>query len=120
MGIEYGGYLFTDPVPLLGASLPESSGLFAIQLFDSHAPQRFRPIYFGESVNFSDPRFPLQHEDCERWVKEARYSGLLFISCFKAPLWNGWCRKRAQAQLIARYRPACNALPEEQLQIAFA
>jgi hypothetical protein len=104
MGIEYGGYMFTDPVPLLNASLPETSGLFAIQLFDSSRPgRRFRAIYFGETQSFAGPAFPLQHEDYAQWIREA-HPGLLFVSVFRTPLWNEWCRKNATSKLRALHR----------------
>lgn len=115
MGIEYGGYVFSDPVPLTSATMPDASGLFAIQLFDSRCgTPPFKPIYFGESENFAAPAFPLQHEDYERWVHEARYAGLLFISFFKTPLWNVWCRRNATAKLVADYVPPCNVAPAAQ------
>ena len=92
-------------MPLLSASLPETSGLFAIQLFDSHrAGQRFRPIYFGETESFTSAAFPLQHEAYGQWIREAKHAGLLFISVFRTPLWNECCRKNTAAKLHAQCR----------------
>jgi hypothetical protein len=109
MSIDYCGFNFTDPVPLLDAAVPQASGLFVIQLYDAAGGgTRFRPIAFGESANLGSAAFFTLHPSYESWVEAATHPRELFVSFFKAPLWNEACRQTVVSRLLQAYlaRPA--------------
>lgn len=67
--INYGGLLFTNPVPVAYALPPQDPGLYVIQVRNlSFGPMPFQPIAFGASDNLAairlelHPHFPRRDE----------------------------------------------------------
>jgi len=47
-GINFGGLMFTFPVPLQSTFMPPEAGIYAVQVSDrSFGPLPYQPIYFG-------------------------------------------------------------------------
>lgn len=104
--INYGGFLFTAPVPLSLWLRRADGGVYVVQVIDSGwRPHPFRPIYFGKAIDLAD-RIGRGHEVYPRWVREAGGPYRLFVSTFSSDL--EFVRAGIESILIDRYQPACN------------
>lgn len=66
-GINYGGLLFTNPVPIAYALPPKDPGLYVIQVRNPNfGPMPFQPIAFGASDNLAAGRLE-SHAQYPRW-----------------------------------------------------
>ena len=101
--INYGGLLFTNPVPVAYALPPKDPGLYVIQVRNlSFGPVPFQPIAFGASDNLAAIRLEL-HPHFPRW-KIHRLANLgLFASYFPLRYEAAAYREETQAELIAQY-----------------
>ena len=109
MGISYGGHIFATPRPLYPSLIPKQSGVYAIQTDDAQwRPQPYRPIYFGETGDFSERGFPYGHHAYFRWCAESGPLGALFISFLYLPFAAQEERQAIEAALIRQYSPVCN------------
>ena len=109
MSINYEGYLFTDPIWTGIWAPPRVAGLYAILVPDqSIVPLHYRVIYFGETGDFSERGFIINHNKYACWIKESGSEHYLYISIFPQAVLTPEQRKAAEAVLIAKYRPACN------------
>ena len=108
IGIRFNDSFFTEPVPFSQSMPPVSSGVYAILAADdSCRPRPFRPIYFGESGNFS-VRVTAGHERFNDWAAEAGGPGSVYVAFCPTPLLREQQRRWVESDLIARYRPPCN------------
>lgn len=107
-GIRFSNSMFTEPAPFSAALAPVSSGIYAILAPDASCrPRPFRPIYFGESGDFSQ-RVTAGHERFNDWTTEAGGTATLYVAFCPTPLLKQQQRRWVESDLIARYRPACN------------
>ena len=104
-GINYGGLVFTNPVPLAFALAPNDPGLFAIQVRSlSYGPLPFEPIAFGEAANLASVVFE-GHADLERWKAHRLAEAGLFASFCLLRYESPSYRESMVADLAAQYVP---------------
>lgn len=107
MPINYGGHLFTDPLPLTNNLLYYGQGIYIMQALDGRwTPRAFRPLYVGECENFQT-RLKLAHErflDCRRTASDA----LIYVSILPTTGITTVQRRAIETALIQRYDPPCN------------
>ena len=109
-GINFGGYGFTEPMPLplKETGWASQPGLYAILVPDPTCrPRPYRPVYFGESDNINHRATPT-HESHSSWrLKAGSFTPLYRALC---PLWGLTKTQRQQAEslLIATYNPPGN------------
>ena len=102
-GINYGGLLFTNPVPLTYALPPNDPGLFAIQVRSlSYGPLPFEPIALGAAANLADVVLEA-HPDFEMWRSHRLADGGLFASYCLLRYESEGYRDAMQADLTAQY-----------------
>ncbi|MEO5699067.1 MAG: hypothetical protein ABIS17_17200 [Casimicrobiaceae bacterium] len=108
--INYGGLVFTNPVPVAYALPPTDPGIFAIQVRSlSYGPMPYQPIAFGASDNLAavvfetDPAF-------ERWQAHRLAGGGLFVSYCMLRYQSESYRDSMLAELAAQYLPGGGAL----------
>ena len=101
--INYGGLLFTNPVPLAYALPPHDPGLFAIQVRSlSYGPLPYQPIAFGAADNLGAIVLET-HPDLERWKSHRLADAGLFVSYCLLRYESVGYREAMQADLTAQY-----------------
>lgn len=109
MGINFGGYQFSAPAPLVSWTAPRCQGLYVVMVKDrTWEPLPARPIYFGESGNMSRRGFPFNHHAADAWFNVGG-GALLWVSYL--PTW-GWTeaeRRAVETCLVDHYATPCNA-----------
>jgi hypothetical protein len=109
MGIYFGNYKFSDPIPVLTWPAPYRAGVYGILASDLQASsQQFRVIYFGESGNMSERGFLRSHQKHNCWIKEAGSPNNLYICVFPMPNSTHKQRQIVESTLISLYNPICN------------
>src|SRR5581483_4219109 len=118
--INYGGLMFTNPVPLAYALPPNDPGLFAIQVRSlSYGPLPFQPIAFGAAENLA--RLVLEAEpDFELWNTHRLAGAGLFVSYCLLRYESAGYRGAMQADLMAQYVSAADAVRYARQAIAQA
>lgn len=115
--IEYGGYLFTAPVPMFKAPIPAKAGLFVIQVRNwTWPPRGFQPIHFGESENLYQHLFVEGDDGFAQWLTHRRGGQGLFVSVMSTPSWRQEAREIAENGLIRKYWPGQKRSVEEFLR----
>lgn len=109
-GINYGGLMFTNPVPLAYALPPNDPGLFAIQVRSlSYGPLPFQPIAFGAAENLAGMVLEA-HADFELWNSHRLAGSGLFVSYCLLRYESAAYREAMQADLMAQYVSAADAM----------
>src|SRR5262245_47694785 len=107
VGIRFGDYLFSPPVPLGRFTLPpRSAGLYVILMPDpTWGPWHFQPLYFGE-FGFQQQAYmsAAQQMSC---LKVAGGRSLYF-ALYALPHQQEWQVLQIKKELIDRYRPISN------------
>lgn len=108
MAINWGGYQFTDPVPLSTWYPPYRAGLYAIMKPDATwSPVPAAPLYFGQSENMADRGFATHHKRLA-WETCAGGPAALYVSTLPMPNSTEEQRCAIESALVAHYRPPCN------------
>jgi len=119
-GINYGGLLFTNPVPLAYALPPNDPGLFAIQVRSlSYGPLPFQAIAFGSAENLAGIVLEA-HPDFELWNAHRLAASGLFVSYCLLRYESAAYREAMQADLMAQYVSAADAMRYAREAIAHA
>ena len=107
LGIRFGDYLFSHPVPLGRFTLPmRSAGLYVILMPDpTWGPWHFQPLYFGEFGFQRQARMSAAQQTC--CLKVAGGRGL-YVALYALPHQQEWQISQIKAELIERYRPISN------------
>lgn len=115
--IEYGGYLFTAPVPLFKAPVPAKGGLFVIQVRNwTWPPRGFQPIHFGESDNLYQHLFVDGDSNYVHWLSHRHAGDGLFVSVMPTPNWLKPAREIAENGLVRKYWPGRQRSVDEYLR----
>ena len=103
MSINYGGLMFTNPVPAAYGLAPHDPGIVAIQVRnDSFTPLPFQPVGFEASADLS--AFALdEHPECARWRGHALATTGLFVSYATLRYESAAYRDEARDTLLAQY-----------------
>src|SRR5262245_62014231 len=107
VGIRFGNYLFSDPVPMGRFSFfPRSSGLYVVLMPDpSWGPWPFQPLFFGE---FGVQREALMSQAQQAYCLKVAAGRILYVAVYGLPEQNGWTTAQIKKQLIEQYRPVSN------------
>lgn len=102
-GINFGGLIFTHPVPLHYVLLPRDPGLYAVQVYNmSFGPLPYQPIHFGASSKLKDERLAA-HEAFARWQQHPLAGSGLFVSTIPLRYESEAYRTRTTAALVEQY-----------------
>src|SRR5215831_13391984 len=107
VGIRFGDYLFSYPVPLGRFTLPlRSAGLYVILMPDSTwGPWHFQPLYFGEFGFLHQPHMSAAQQTFYLKVAGGRS---LYCALYVLPNQQEWQISQIKKELIERYRPVSN------------
>jgi hypothetical protein len=107
VGIRFGDYVFSDPVPLSRFSLPpRSGGLYVVLMPDpSWGPWHLQPLFFGEFGAQRETHMSQEQQVCCLKVAAGRS---LYVAVYAPPLQHGWELSQIKKELIERYRPVSN------------
>ena len=118
--INYGGLIFTSPVPLSYALPPHDPGLFAIQVRSlSYGPLPFQPIAFGAAENLAGVMLEA-HRDLQQWLAHRLANSGLFVSYCLLRYESAGYREAMQADLAAQYVSGADAMRHAHEAIALA
>ncbi|GLY37843.1 hypothetical protein Amsp01_038670 [Amycolatopsis sp. NBRC 101858] len=105
------GYPFEGPRLLGGWTPPAAAAVYAVLYKpdpDEH-PDRYAVTYVGHSDDLSRERFPFQHARAACWIKRAGSRWKVHICTYVAPGAARAHREQIVRELLAVYRPRCNA-----------
>ncbi len=105
------GYPFEGPRVLGGWTPPARPAVYAILCKpDPRArPGRYAVIYVGHSEDLSAERFPFRHPAAPCWIRRAGDRWKVHIAFYEVPGGGPGHREQIARELIATYRPGCNA-----------
>jgi hypothetical protein len=107
--VRYGGWLFSAPAALAGASGPGCAGLYAVQVVNpTWTPCPFEPIYFGHAADLAARAAAATHQAFGRWIAHPRAGTGLFVSFAALPCTSDDVRRNIVGGLVSTYRPAAN------------
>src|SRR5262245_9712807 len=107
VGIRFGNYVFSNPVPMGRFSfLPRSAGLYVVLMPDlSWGPWPFQPLFFGE---FGVQREALMSQVQQAYCLKVAAGRTLYVAVYALPEQHAWATSQIKKELIARYRPVSN------------
>jgi hypothetical protein len=115
-GINFGGLMFTFPVPLQASFTPPDAGLYAVQVADrSFSPMPYQPIYFGQSGRLGEQRL-LEHPRYQQWCAHGQAQKGLYVSFFPTGTMPESTRLEFAARLLTQYLQPWD--PREQARAA--
>ncbi|HMK11643.1 MAG TPA: hypothetical protein VK461_08690 [Acidimicrobiales bacterium] len=103
------GYPFEGPRVLAGWTPPALPAVYAIVFKPEPAREQYAVIYVDHSDDLSAERFPFSHPRAGCWVKRAGDRYKLSICIYEVPGGLRSHREQIAKELIAVYRPGCNA-----------
>ncbi len=104
--INYGGLIFTNPVPVAYALPPHDPGLYAIQVKSlSYGPLPYQPIAFGAAPNLADVVLEAEPAFAD-WKAHRLADSGLFVSYCMLRYQSVSYRESMLAELAAQYLPA--------------
>jgi hypothetical protein len=107
LGIRFGDYVFSHPIPLDRFSVPTRSvGLYVLLMPDpSWGPWHFQPIYFGEFGFQREVHMSVAQQTCCLKIAAGRS---LYFALYAVPHQHGWAISQIKKELIDRYQPLSN------------
>ncbi|HEX4833346.1 MAG TPA: hypothetical protein VH478_19880 [Trebonia sp.] len=104
------GYPFEGP-RLLGGWTPPAgiAAVYAITCKPDPAREQHAVIFVGSADDLARERFPFKHPAAPSWIKRAGSKWKLYISVYEVPGGTAGHREQITRELIATYRPSCNA-----------
>ncbi|MEV7041698.1 hypothetical protein [Amycolatopsis sp. NPDC051061] len=105
------GYPFEGPRLLGGWTPPATAAVYAVlyKPDPDERPERYAVVYIGHSDDLSGERFPFQHARAACWIKRAGSRWKVHIGTLEAPGAGRAHREQIVRELLAVYRPRCNA-----------
>ncbi|MGH3170338.1 MAG: hypothetical protein ACRDN0_31200 [Trebonia sp.] len=103
------GYPFEGPRLLAGWTPPASAAVYAITYKPDAARDQHAVIYVAHSGDLSGERLPFKHPRAPSWIKRAGSRWKLYICTYEVPGGTAGHREQITRELIAVYRPGCNA-----------
>lgn len=104
-----GGYPFEGPSVLAGWAPPPRPGVFAIAYKPDSAGERFAIIYVAHTDDLSRAGLPFDHPQAACWIGRAGNRYHLYVCTYEAPGGSAAHREQIVRELVAVYRPGCNA-----------
>jgi hypothetical protein len=105
------GYPFEGPRLLGGWTPPARPGVYAIlyKPGPEAGKERYAVIYVGHSDDLAAERFPFRHPRSPCWIGRAGSKWKVYICTYEVPGGNRPHREQIARELLAVYRPRCNA-----------
>jgi hypothetical protein len=104
-GIRFGNTLFSEPVSLAFAELPNVAGIYAILRFDPvWQPKPYVPILFGDAANLAEA----VDAEKQRWPEGGRQ---IFVAWCPLLYGNALARRTLRQRLSEGYRLAAAEAP---------
>jgi hypothetical protein len=105
------GYPFEGPRLLGGWTPPTAAAVFVILVRPDSAikPDEYAVIYVGHSDDLATERFPFRHPAAPCWVRRAGDRWKVHVATYQVPGGSRAHREQIGRELIAFYRPGCNA-----------
>jgi hypothetical protein len=103
------GYPFEGPRLLAGWTPPNSAAVYVITYKPDPAKDQHAVIYVSHSEDLSGERLPFKHPRASSWIKRAGSKWRLYVSTYEVPGGSAGHREQITRELIAIYRPGCNA-----------
>jgi hypothetical protein len=109
MSIQFGDYLFDEPIPFGKWQPPKQPCIYAVLVHDPKVkPKPYTVVFFGESENLSDQSYFRSHIKYQCWVKQAGSEKNLYITHYRTPDAEPLTRKKILNALLNKYQPLCN------------
>ena len=107
VGIRFGNYVFSDPVPMGRFSFwPRTAGLYSVLMPDlSWGPWPFQPLFFGE---FGVQRETLMSQAQQASCLKVAAGRSLYVAVYALPQQHGWTISQIKRELIEQYKPVSN------------
>jgi hypothetical protein len=105
------GYPFEGPRLLAGWTPPAQAAVYAI-LYKPEPearPDRYAVIYVDHADDLTGERFPFQHPRAACWVRRAGSRWKVYVATYEVPGGTRAHREQISRELMAIYRPQCNA-----------
>jgi hypothetical protein len=107
-GINYGGMMFTYPVPIAALFMPPDAGLYVIQVTNNdYTPMPFQAIYFGQGSKLAEQKL-LEHPRYAQWSSHPLAAQGLHVSFFPTGTTPETTRLEFTARLLGEYLPQWN------------
>jgi hypothetical protein len=105
------GYPFEGPRALAGWTPPASAAVYVIAYKPDPdtKPDRYAVTYVGHADDLSQERLPFNHGAAPCWIRRAGSKWKVFICTYEAPGAQRAHREQIARELMAVYRPGCNA-----------
>jgi len=103
------GYPFEGPRVLAGWTPPTLAAVYAVVYKPDAAREQYAVIYVDHSDDLAAERFPFNHARAGCWVKRAGDRFKLSICTYEVPGGLRSHREQIAKELIAIYKPGCNA-----------
>ena len=104
------GYPFDGPRLLGGWTPPPTAAVYAVLYKpDPAKPENYAVTYVGHAEDLSAERFPFKHPRAASWIKRAGSKWQLYVCTYEIPGGTAGHREQITRELIASYRPSCNA-----------
>ena len=110
------GYPFEGPRLLAGWTPPARPAVYVIlyRPEPDAKPDRYAVSYVGHSADLSAERFPFRHASAPCWVRRAGDRFKVYIASYEVPGGGPAHREQITRELVAFYRPGCNAQQYDQ------
>jgi hypothetical protein len=105
------GYPFEGPRALAGWTPPASAAVYVIAYKPDPdtKPDRYAVTYVGHAEDLTDEGFPFNHPDAPCWIERAGTKWRVYICTYEPPGALASHREQIARELMAVYRPGCNA-----------
>ena len=110
------GYPFDGPRVLAGWTPPATAGVYAILYRPDPDRERYAVIYAGHGADLSTEGLPFRHPAAPCWVRRAGSRYAVHVATYEIPGGLPGHRQQVVDELVAVYRPQCNA---EQMEHAW-
>lgn len=105
------GYPFEGPRALGGWTPPAAAAVYAITYVadPEGKPDQHAVIFIGHADDLSVEGLPFHHPQAPCWIERAGSRWKVFIATYEVPGGLRSHREQIARELIATYRPGCNA-----------
>jgi len=110
------GYPFEGPRLLAGWTPAARPAVFTIMYRPEQErwPDRYAVSYVGHSDDLSAERFPFRHANAACWIRRAGDRWKVYVATYEVPGGGRSHREQITRELVAVYRPGCNAQQYDQ------
>lgn len=103
------GYAFSGPRLLGSWTPPAGPGVWAVLYKPEPERERYAVIYVAHSADLAGEGLPFRHPRAHCWTRRAGSKWRLYVATLEIPGGGPGHRRAVVDELIAVYRPRCNA-----------